>query len=123
MLRKRRSSTIRKRSTSVPATLSVSPRVAKKRKEWNNENMTAALKAVEDGENLSRAARDHGIPKTTLYDRVSGKVVRGVNPGPRPYLTPRRGERAWYLLETLCQGGLWQDEARHSCSRTNCSIG
>ena len=35
---------------------------------------------------LARAARDHDVPKTTLYDRISGKVTQGTKPGPRPYL-------------------------------------
>ena len=49
--------------------------------------MKAALKAVEDGESISQAGREYGIPVSTLHDRVSGKVVHGVKPGPRPYLT------------------------------------
>ena len=37
--------------------------------------MKAALKAVEDSQSVSRATRDYGIPKMTLFDRVSGRVI------------------------------------------------
>ena len=48
--------------------------------------MLAALKAVE-GQSVNQVARDHGIPKTTLKDRVSGTVTYATNPGPTPYLS------------------------------------
>ena len=60
--------------------------------------MQAALKAVEEGESISKAARDHGIPKTTLFDRTSGRVAHGTKPGPRPYLnSEEEKELATYL--------------------------
>ena len=49
--------------------------------------MTNALKAVEDGMSVARAAREHNVPRTTLQDRKLGNVVHGVRPGPQPYLT------------------------------------
>ena len=48
--------------------------------------MTAALKAVESGAGVNKAAHEHGIPATTLKDRVNGRVKHGNNPGLRPYL-------------------------------------
>ena len=33
-----------------------------------------------------QATTDHGVPKTTLKDRLSGRVTHGIHPGPRPYL-------------------------------------
>ena len=60
--------------------------------------MQAALKAVEEGESISKAARDHGIPKTTLFDHTSGRVAHGTKPGPRPYLnSEEEKELATYL--------------------------
>ena len=50
--------------------------------------MKAALKSVEGGQSVSGAARGYGIPKTILFDSVSGRVIDGVKPGPRPYLSP-----------------------------------
>lgn len=45
------------------------------------------MKAVESGSGINQAARDHGVPKTTLKDRVSGKVQHGQKPGPKAYLS------------------------------------
>ena len=35
----------------------------------------------------NKAARMYGVPPSTLKDRLSGRVVHGVKPGPMPYLT------------------------------------
>ena len=72
---------VRKRSHSAPATLCRPSSRPSKRKQWTEESMTAALKAIEDGSSVSRASRDFGV-----HDRVSGGVVHGVKPGPKPYL-------------------------------------
>ncbi len=46
------------------------------------------MRAVREGTMGSNAAaRTFGIPKTTLKDRISGKVKHGTKPGPVPYLT------------------------------------
>ena len=51
--------------------------------------MIAAIKAVkEDGTAILRAANEHGVPQTTLQDRILCKVVHGTKPGPKPYLEP-----------------------------------
>ena len=34
-----------------------------------------------------RAAEEHGIPTSTLCDRINGKVVHEKTPGPKPYLS------------------------------------
>ena len=48
--------------------------------------MVAAMQAVEDRGTVKGAARKHGVPYSTLKDRVSGRVEHGVKPGPKPYL-------------------------------------
>jgi len=49
--------------------------------------MVAAMNAVKHGEmGLNEAATAHDIPKTTLKDRISGRVTHGINPGPRQCL-------------------------------------
>ena len=64
MPRKKRSiTTQRKRSKSAPAVLfRGSKRRSEKRKTWSDDSMKAALKAVENGQSVSGAARDYGIP-------------------------------------------------------------
>ena len=62
-------------------------RDSRKRKQWTEDSMTAALEAVKDGQGVTDAARSHGVPKSTLYDRVTGRVTHGTKPGPNPYLT------------------------------------
>ena len=34
-----------------------------------------------------QAALSYGVPRTTLKDRVAGRVLHGSNFGPQPYLT------------------------------------
>ena len=77
----------RKCSKYAPASLRcVSINPPKKRKCWQEESVSNAVKAVQEGQSISEGARDHGVPKTTLYDRVSGRVQYGSYPGPQPYL-------------------------------------
>ena len=86
---RKRCSFARKRSRSAPVDLrrSTNRNRQKRCKNWLEESMKAALEAVKEGQSISQAARDHGVPKTTLYDRVSGRVVHGSKPGPQPYLS------------------------------------
>ena len=48
--------------------------------------MKAAMKAVEKGSSINKAALDQDVPKTTLKGHLSGRVEHGVKPGRRPYL-------------------------------------
>lgn len=56
--------------------------------------MATAIKSVVDGsaESINSAAKMHGIPPTTLKNRLSGRVVDGTNPGPKPYLSSKEEE-------------------------------
>ena len=77
----------KRRSKSAPATVGRQPQRGGKRKQWSNTSMQAAMKAVsDDGMSINKAAVLHGVPKTTLKDRLSGRVVHGTNPGPAKYL-------------------------------------
>ena len=50
--------------------------------------MIVAIDAVKDGNiGVLRAAKQYGVLRQTLGDRVSGKVIHGTNPGPKPFLT------------------------------------
>ena len=45
--------------------------------------MSGAIKSVMDGKlGVDRAADQYGVPRTTLKDRLSGRVIQGTNPGP-----------------------------------------
>ena len=49
--------------------------------------MVAAIDAIKGGESVLCPAKQFGVPRQTLGDRVSGKVVHGMNPGPKSFLT------------------------------------
>ena len=69
-----------------PRTHLKSTKVKVKSKQWSEESMLAALTSVRDGTPVLTAATLHGVPRSTLHDRVTGKVKHGTNPGPKPYL-------------------------------------
>ena len=54
---------------------------------WEDESMIKAMKAVDTGVSIRHAATTHGVPKSTLCDRVTGRVQHGVKSGPDPYLS------------------------------------
>ena len=43
------------------------------------------MEAVRNGGAVKRAALDHSVPRSTLQDRISCRVVHGNNSGPKPY--------------------------------------
>ena len=71
-----------------------------KRKQWSEKQMADAINAVkQQGISANQAADCHGIPRSTLKDRLSGRVIHGVSPGPRPYLSKsEETELASHLL-------------------------
>jgi hypothetical protein len=69
-----------------------------KLRNWRDEAMTGAIEAVKGGMGVNHAAKEFGVPTTTLRDRLSGPVTHGTNPGPKPYLSSQEGVN---LLNTL----------------------
>ena len=49
--------------------------------------MSKAVEAVLSGKSIRRAALDFNVPKSTLSDRISGRVQEGVMSGPHKYLS------------------------------------
>ena len=49
--------------------------------------MLDAMKALKDGLPISIATRVHGVPKTSLCNRIKGKVFHGIKSGPKQYLS------------------------------------
>lgn len=68
--------------------------------------MVAAMDAViKQGLSANRAADTHDVPRSTLKDRLSGCLIHGVNPGPKPYLTKdEESELADHLLKASSIG-------------------
>jgi hypothetical protein len=59
-----------------------------KRNLWTNEQVEAAMLSMGNEEMSANKAADlHGVPRSTLKNRLSGRVEHGKNPGPKPYLT------------------------------------
>jgi len=75
-------------------------RCSAKRKTWDNEQMLAAMKSAKSGRlSINMAAGTHGVPQSSLKDRLSGRVEHGWKPGPSPYLsTTEESELSKYLL-------------------------
>ena len=67
--------------------------------------MESALKAVRDGESVLRAALEHGVPRQTLRDRVTGRVRHGSKPGPQPYLSSVEEEELSSFLIDVAKAG------------------
>ena len=54
---------------------------------WTDEQMTVAMKSVQEGKlGVHETALQHGVPPTTLKDCLNGHVQCGTKPGPLPYL-------------------------------------
>ena len=62
--------------------------------------MTAALVEARKGIHaINKMAVMCGVPKSTLHDRISGRVQHGKQPGPSPYLNPtEEQELAGHLI-------------------------
>ena len=95
----------RPRCRSAPAAIR-NDRVGLKRKQWTNEAMQAAMDDVKSGKSsLSFAARMYNVPRSTLHDRVSGKVEHGKNPGPEPYLSAAEEKEFANFLVDVAKAG------------------
>lgn len=75
-------------------------------KRWNEEEMGRALNAiVVDGLSVRRAALLYGVPKSTLGDRVSGKVLCGATCGREKYLSDEEEEELATFIENCASVG------------------
>ena len=98
----------RPRSRSAPAV--IVSEVAKKRKQWTDEAMLLAMAAVKNGMSVSRAAKTHGVPRTTLHDRISGRVAHGTNLGRHRIYHPMKKRNFLFLLNKLQKLGMEKAE-------------
>ena len=52
-------------------------------KQWDDDAMSRAMEALlETGMSVRRAATEYNVPKSTLNDRIQGKVIHGCRSGP-----------------------------------------
>ena len=65
--------------TTIPLTPSVY-------KEYCEEQICRAYNAVQEGASVRYAAEQYGISRSTLSDRITGKVKFGAHSGPECYL-------------------------------------
>lgn len=65
----------------------------KKKKKWTEEAMERALVEVKSGRcTVRQAAKEFGVPKSSLGDRVSGRVAPGSRSGPAQLITTAEEE-------------------------------
>ena len=77
-----------------------------KYKQWDSEAMELAVSSVlEKGYSVRRAAEEYNVPKSTLGDRITGKVLPGAHSGPPRLLTDQEEEHlATFLLQCASVG-------------------
>ena len=67
--------------------------------------MEKAMEAVMSGVGINRVAMEHGVPRTTLKDRISGHVEHNVNPCPDPYLNKEEEKELGVFLKKSASMG------------------
>ena len=66
----------RKKQRAKPLTPPKKSRYPAKRKQWTDQQMLDAMEAASSGNvSLNKASELYGVPKTTLKDRLSGRVA------------------------------------------------
>ena len=80
--------------------------VPMQRKQWTEARMERAIQSITlNGISVRRAAADYNIPKSTIYDRLSGKVIPGAVCGAPRYLTDKGEEELESFLIGCAQIG------------------
>ena len=67
-------------------------------RQWSSVNMQKAMEAVEMGGTIRMAAEKFSVPRSSLHDRVSGRVQHGKQAGKPPYLTLEEEEEVVKFL-------------------------
>ena len=63
-----------------------------KYKNWTESKLYKAFEAVQGGMSIRRASESYGVPRSTLQDRVSGRMQFGTKSGPPRYLDDEEEE-------------------------------
>lgn len=76
------------------------------RKQWKNEDMVAAIEAVDEKKlSICAAANQFKVPRKTLDDRIKGKVKHRTKPGPSTILTAEEEDALVSYLIYMAQRG------------------
>ena len=75
-------------------------------KDWDEDRMVRAVDSVlKKKASIRKAGEMYGIPKSTIADRISGRVMEGARSGPLRYLnTQQEEELVHFLLECASIG-------------------
>ena len=76
------------------------PNRSLKRKQWSEEQMLVAIDGIT--KSINKEALEHGVPTSTLKDRISGCVVHGIKPDPVPYLSAKEDDNLKRYLVEAC---------------------
>ncbi|CAG5123675.1 unnamed protein product [Candidula unifasciata] len=82
-------------------------RIVKKRKLYSKEALQAAYKAVKDSSiSVNAAAKQYGVPLTTLRDRVDGRIsIDTTRPGPPLLMAKDEESEIAHFLHTMARYG------------------
>ena len=70
-----------------------------KYREYTQSHLEQACKAVREGLSVRRAAEEYQIPKSTIQDHISGKVLSGSKSGQRYLSEQEEEELVTFILE------------------------
>ena len=110
MPRTTKSFSSRKRSHSAPATLRVS---SSKRKQWMDERMVAAPKAVEG----ARASREFEVPRSILHDCIRGRLYMewSLVPCVPSHTSMKQRSRNWAVISNTVLRLAMERQGRMCC--------
>ena len=63
--------------------------------------MVATMRAISNGSTVRKAALEHGVRRTMLQDRITGRVEHGCKPGVKPYLNKLKESNLANFLEIV----------------------
>ena len=75
-------------------------------KQWTEDRMSKAVKAVTvDGLSIRQASEEYAVPRSTLHDRIAGRVKTGSKSGPKKYLSTLEEEELVSFLKNCSSIG------------------
>ena len=97
---------IHARDQHVPSSFIQSQGRPSQYKHWNPESLFKAYEAVtKQGCSVRRAAEEYRVPRSTLHDRVSGRIQHGATSGPPRYLSDEEEKELAEFLRNCAKVG------------------